>query len=47
MNDPSRGMQCSGIRRSFRGGEGIRAHIQAAGKPTLAMAGSGSSFLGL
>lgn len=23
MNDPSRGMQCSGIRRSFGGGEGI------------------------
>lgn len=36
MNDPSPGMQCSGIRRSFGGGEGFRAHIQAAGKPTLA-----------
>lgn len=36
MNDPSQGMQCSGIRRSFGGGEGFRAHIQAAGRPTLA-----------
>lgn len=36
MNDPSPGMQCSGIRRSFGGGEGFRAHIQVACKPTLA-----------
>lgn len=36
MSDPSPGMQCSGIRRSFGGDEGFREHIQAAGKPTLA-----------
>lgn len=35
MNDPSPGLRCSGIRRSFGGGEVLRAHIQAAGKPIL------------
>lgn len=27
---------CSGIRRSFGGGEGFRAYVQAVGKPMLA-----------